>query len=169
MTIQTIDKIEELSEVWGESLDHLFAENFQVTLKGRKGLPERKIRCHLIYSTHCVSSGTQENKNSFAFKEHSGETRYTSMERYELSKKIPSFFRNIANEKCFEGDYRNHRMVSFKVGGSDYQIFFRISQKRGIRKEVFIRVETAYLKVFVIKGRPINGAILIASTLNPKK
>jgi hypothetical protein len=121
----------------------------------------------VVYSVHCYSTGKDvENTGHRIYDGRT--TRFFSLERYQLSLRLPEVIQLLATEeKCFFTAHRNFFIIQTE-DNKEFRVFFSI--KKTGKSELKVYIESAYFpETFTQKKGAIKGYLLLAKTLRGER
>ena len=116
-------------------LSHLHPLAFTYTVESKNGLPEQDYVIDVVFSLHCFTRSWLRHEvqvQAECYADHR-ETRRFDVERYELSKKLPTIIAAVGARKLFHTRHGNYFTVEIEERDGakrDYTIYFTLSRSK---------------------------------------
>ncbi|QMT34438.1 hypothetical protein LNQ82_08515 [Conchiformibius steedae DSM 2580] len=151
---------------------------------GKAGETEKIYRCIVEFSGHCFTKAPNQAKGEtladFPSDLHCilpKETRIFCFERYAYSKKLPQIIQELAQRKCFFTS-ADDKFLTVEVEGTDgervdYEIYFSLKKSRDKRCDVYIFINSAYIRDKErqqhTRYKPVSFYVLLNNTVCNKR
>jgi hypothetical protein len=132
-------------------LSHLHPLRYTLSMEGTPNNAARDVEIRVGFSSHTFTESCEDHEAHIAYSPPNDPRKF-SLERYELSKRIPQVIQNLKGRNILFGNRENYLVVELPgviPPGTEYWIFFDLRPVRGSLQSapngVLLFVQSAYV------------------------